>query len=145
MRFLSAVVAAAVMAKSMAMDAETKLRMLSKAIPFKGRTLDDGWSITAYDSIQFNACLSLTTQLDDEMQQTLSYSSDLIALWEAGSIVSQKSVVLFSICKTEYCSYEAEDQLYVVDLPTYMQLAGYRPQKTMDYCEACQEAMDWCL
>jgi hypothetical protein len=34
--------------------------------------------------------------------------------------------------------------LYATDLPSYMGLAGFRPQKTFDYCATCLEAKDYC-
>lgn len=146
MKFAASILTALV-ASASALSLEKRMQLLEKATPLgKNRKLEEnqGFQITAYDSIQFNSCISLETQLSDEMKQTLSYSSDLLALWESGDIVSQKSVVLFSVCKTEYCSYKAEDNLYVVPLADYMALTQYRPQKQLDYCEACEQAYDWC-
>lgn len=152
MKFFS-LLSAAMMAKALALSVDEKLRLLDRAIPLgkaakatgRGRRLDQEIQITAYESIQFDACVSLTTQLSEEMQEQIAYYNDLLNAYQEGEIVSQKSFVLFNICQTEYCVYDAEDNLYMIDLASYMQLTGYRPQKTMDYCEACEQAQDWCL
>lgn len=133
-----------------ALSPEEKLRLLRKAVPFKagGRQLQDNNGnsyLTATDSIQFNSCVSLTAMPEEEDQEFIASSDDMKTLFENGDIVSQKSVVLFSICAADQCSYEAEDNLFVTDLDAYLQLTSYQPQKTFDYCEACQEAEQWCL
>jgi len=153
MKLLSSLLSSAVLAKAVAaLTVDEKIRLLDRAIPvgksareMSHRKLDQGLQITAYDSIQFNSCVSMKTQLDEEMQQQIAYYNDLLQSYQNGQIVSQKSFVLFSICQTDYCSYEAEDNLYMIDLATYMGLTGYRPQKTMDYCDACEQAQNWCL
>jgi len=153
MKIVSSIVAALVVAKAAGLSIDDKMRLLEKAIPLnkkaaafsKNRRLDQGIQVTAYDSIQFNSCISLTTELDEQMQEQIAYYNDLMQMYQNGDLVSEKDFILFSICQTEYCSYEAEDNLYMVDLATYMGLTQYRPQKTMDYCEACEQAQNWCL
>jgi hypothetical protein len=52
---------------------------------------------------------------------------------------------LFSICKTETeCSYEPDDDLWMIDLETYMGLTSYKPTLDANYCEACEQSYDWC-
>jgi len=147
MKFLATALAFLV-AEAAALSQTEKLRLVEKAIPVGkaagARKLDQGLSITAYDSIQFNSCVSLSMVPGEEVQEQIAYSNEFSTDFQNGDLVSQKSYVLFNLCKTEYCDYDAE-HLYMVELGEYMQLVGYRPQKTLDYCEACQEAEEWCL
>jgi hypothetical protein len=128
-----------------------KKALLRAAIPVTKtgarRKLDDaeGISLTVNDSIQFNSCVSLSPELSDDEQETIASSQTLLGYWQTGDIMTEKSFVLFNICQTEYCSYEAEDSLYMVDLQTYMGLTAYRPQRFNNYCEACENAYDWCM
>lgn len=144
MKVLSSLITAAVVAGASALTQEEKLRLLRRAVPLSSRKLqDNGAAITSAESIQFNACVSLTALPEDEDQEFIASSDEMKTLFEQGDIVSQTSVVLFSICTTGSCTGSDED-LYVTDLGSYMQLTGYRPQKTFDYCEACKESQDYC-
>jgi hypothetical protein len=146
MKVLSSLITAAIVAKASALTHDEKLRLLRRAVPLNTRKLQEnngGAYITSAESIQFNACVSLTALPENEDQEFIASSDEMKTLFEQGDIVSQTSVVLFSICTTGSCSGSDED-LYVTDLGSYMQLTGYRPQKTFDYCEACQQSQDYC-
>jgi hypothetical protein len=146
MKVLSSLITAAVVAQAAALTKDEQLRLLRKAKPFSARKLqENNGYVTTSDSIKFNACVSLTALPEQEDQETIAASDNLKSLFEAGDIVSQTSVVLFGVCATADCSTDtSEDNLYVTDLGSYMQLTGYRPQKTFDYCEACKQSQDYC-
>lgn len=125
--------------------------LLSKAVPvtrsgeLDRRRLNDELSVTIYDSILFNSCLTLTTSLTDKVMETLQNDATLYGYWQSKQIVTTHSYVLFSICQTGNCTSSSDDELLVVDLESYMNLAGYRPDKTLDYCEACVNSENYCL
>lgn len=99
--------------------------------------------LTAAHSIQFSQCLSLKAEPANE---DVVFGEDYIGYTKAGQIVPQKSYVLFNICETEYCVYQGSDNLYMVDVDTYMgALVEYLPQKKQNYCQACEEAQDVCV
>lgn len=102
-----------------------------------------GVEISAYHSIQFNECLSLSAQPEDET----IFGDDYIAYTKSGQIVPQKSYVLFNVCETESsCRYVSDENLYMVDLATYMgAMVEYFPNKLEKYCQACNDAQDYCV
>jgi hypothetical protein len=148
MKVLSSLITAAVVAQAAALTKEEQLRLLRKAKPLSARKLQEnnaGAYVTTADSIKFNACVSLTALPEQGDQEFIASSDYMKGLFEAGDIVSQTSAVLFSICATADCSTDtSEENLYVTDLGSFMQLTGYRPQKTFDYCEACKQSQDYC-
>jgi hypothetical protein len=148
MKVLSSLITAAVVARASALTQDEKLRLLRRAVPLSSRKLNNNnnnaaAAITSAESIQFNACVSLTALPEDQDQEFIASSDEMKTLFEQGDIVSQTSVVLFSICTTGSCT-GSDEGLYVTDLGSYMQLTGYRPQKTFDYCEVCKESQDYC-
>merc|ERR1711966_519197 len=63
----------------------------------------------------------------------------------AGQVVSAKSYVLFHVCTDDTCYLDAEDDLYLVDLPTCLvNVATYHANKRNDYCEQCNEFDEYC-
>lgn len=122
--------------------------LLRKAMPVdrqgRPRQLTAVTSINASVSIQFDKCVSLKTELSDAMETTIGEDSTLLGYWKDGQISTEQSYVLFGICLTKYCTYKTNTNLYMVDLPTWLELAGYRPQKTVDYCTACNNALSYC-
>lgn len=101
---------------------------------------DQGFQITGEYSIQFNHCLSLKAEASDE---ELMFGETTMAYTANGQIMSEKSYVLFNVCKTAYCSYQAEDNLYMVELEDYMESLLYiASQDKENYCEACD--YDYC-
>jgi hypothetical protein len=125
--------------------------LVDKAVPVTldgkvdERRLNDQISVTIYDSIAFHSCLTLTTSLDNKVMETLQADSTLYNYWKQGQIATTQSYVLFSICKTGNCTSVSDSSLLMVDLESYMGLTQYRPAKTIDYCNACENAKDWCL
>jgi len=127
-------------------------KLLSKAIPVdrngKPRRLnegDDEFQITAKHSIAFNQCLSLKIQPDED-GEGIMFSNNNLQYTMEGKIVAEKSYVLFEICETGNCGYDAEDALYMVELADYMEsLVEYYPDSIINYCEACKESTDFCL
>lgn len=116
--------------------------LMSKAVRVEGhdnaarKLSDDSFQITGDHSIQFSQCLSLTTQ---------PYSSDIFNAAKSGTVKSENSYVLFDACKTSECSYAAENNLYMVDLKTYIRATmPYYYQKTYRYCLVCQASEEYC-
>ena len=159
MKFLSATLAAVlaalttmtttVDARSLAGKTVNRSKVMRKAIKVDRKTLrrleqnNEDFEITADKSIQFSQCVSLKTQAPDE---DIMFG-DLYDYTKAGQVVAEKSYVLFNICDTQYCSYQEDDEdaVYMVDLATYMgALVNVIPDQRQNYCEACEEAQDYC-
>ena len=109
-----------------------------------GDDANSGISISTNSSIQFDTCISLTTELSDNMKTVLSTYDVIKDYYDEGDIVPLKSYVLFDICETGKCSSTDESNLYMTDLPTYMGLTAFKPQQTTGYCDACVEAEEYC-
>ena len=157
MKFLSAALTA-VLALTTSVDAAARSlknkkvdrsKLMRKAIKVNRKTLrrldqeDGDFEITADKSIQFDQCVSLTTQAPDE---DIMFGN-LYDYTKAGQVVAEKSYVLFNICDTQYCSYEEdnEEAVYMVDLETYMgALVNVIPDQRQNYCNACEEAQEYC-
>lgn len=126
-------------------------KLLSKAIKVDPKTLrrldqnnqNQNQVISADKSIMFNSCTSLSTAPQNE---DVMFGDNYIAYTKNGQIVSEKSYVLFNVCETDNCIYQAADEdLYMVDLATYMESMGeYLPTQRKNYCEACQDSQDYC-
>jgi len=120
--------------------------LLKKATPYNKKTAEKAARRRANEneidgtySIKFSECMDIRT-LDDEL-----LNEDMIEYAKAGQIVSEKSFVLFHVCGEETCNYDAEDDLYVVDLGTYLaNIASYYANKRSDYCEQCEMYVDYC-
>jgi hypothetical protein len=94
-------------------------------------------------SVQFNTCVSIPTQPSDD---ALLFSDSLISYTKKGQIVSQKSYVLFNVCPTNSCSYESNENLYMIDINSYMKaVTAYYADWTQSYCEACEDDRDHCV
>jgi len=96
------------------------------------RRLDD-FEIDGSYNIKFSQCVDIKLRNDDLFNDdaTLAYT-------KAGQIISTKSYVLFHVCQKDDCYYESDDDLYMVDLPTYVRnLASYHATAKSTYCEAC--------
>jgi hypothetical protein len=117
-------------------------KLLANAIPVdkhgNPRQLNDqGFQITGEYSIQFNHCLSLKAEASDA---DLMFGENTMAYTANGQILSEKSYVLFNVCKTEECAYGAEDNMYIVELGDYMNsLLEIASEDKENYCEACDE------
>jgi hypothetical protein len=119
---------------------------MEKAIPVnrKGeRLLNQNFELTGAYSLQFNKCISLPMEADED---GIMFADDLLSYTAQGEIVTQKSYILFNVCPTKYCSYYAsDDNLYMVDLATYMDsIVDFYMDRNDAYCGACQEAEEYC-
>jgi hypothetical protein len=132
--------------------------------PTRSRALDEetsSYNISSSESIAFGACVTLTAFPEIDDQQLILSSPAARELFEMGYLVPQQSLVVFGVCPsdrddgepclnlTAAAASDAETggggrSLYATDLPSYMGLAGFRPQKTFDYCATCLEAKDYC-
>jgi hypothetical protein len=129
------------MSKAVRVDPQT----LEQRPPKQSRQLNndnDNNIVTSAHSIQFDQCVSLKLQAPDDS----TMFTDLIEYTKQGTVVAEKSYVLFQVCETQYCSYKnTEEDTYMIDLATYMgALVEYLPTQRASYCEACQEAQDYC-
>ncbi len=132
-------------------DAGTEA-LLKKARPYKKanknakktarRRLDgdeEEFEIDGTYSLQFAECIDVKTYDED------LFDEDIVSYVQAGQIVAAKSYVLFHVCTDDTCYLDAEDDLYLVDLPTYLtNVATFHANKRNDYCEQCNEFEDYC-
>ena len=109
-----------------------------------GRKLqNEDFELSGSYSIQFNECVSLTAQPENE---DLMFDENLMQFTSDKQIIAQKSFVLFNVCLTQYCDYYAgNENLYMVDVNTYMEaVAEYYSERSEDYCQACQDSQNYC-
>ena len=132
-------------------DAATEA-ILKKAIPYKKksggsdqlvtrtRRLDEEeFEIDGSYSIKFARCLEVKT-MDEDL-----FDEDIVAYVQSGDIVAAKSYILFHVCQDDTCYYDSYDDLYLVDLATYMgSVALYHANYRTDYCEQCEQFDEYC-
>ena len=107
-----------------------------------GRKLAYTSPVSASKSIQFNSCVSVTTQPWDE---DIFYSQYNLNSAQNGKIISEHSYVLFNLCETGSCIYESQENLYMVDLKSYLRsLLAYYPSKKQKVCTVCEDSQDYC-
>jgi hypothetical protein len=109
------------------------------------RKLEDGeaeeWQINGLYSIQFNTCLTLTIQDED------LFGEDYIYYAKQGQLAAQSSYILFDVCYTEDCYYQADDakMTYITDIASFFAaFSDFLPNQVEEYCNACQENEDYC-
>lgn len=150
MKFVAAIltaffVAAEAKSKTVRVNREELLRKATKVTDRSlvgDRKLDGYSQISADHSIQFNSCISLTTEPADD---DIFYSDNNVAYAQSGNIVSEKSYVLFNVCETDYCDYKGDDNLYMIDLQTYLGITiPYLPTRKQMYCYACEDSQEYC-
>lgn len=150
MKFVAAVlttffVAAEANRKTVHVNREELLRKATKLTDrsiLGDRKLDGYFQISADHSIQFNSCISLTTEPSDN---DIFYSENNVGYAQSGNIVSEKSFVLFNVCETDYCDYKGDENLYVIDLQTYLGITiPYLPTRKEMYCYACEASQEYC-
>ena len=119
-KFMAAALAALLV---LASDAENTVRhfrldkrkIMDKAVRLDrngDRHLNQDFELSSGYSIKFNQCVSLRTEpYNDE----ILFSQSLLAYTAKGQVVSQKSYVLFTVCETKYCSYEEDDNTFMVN------------------------------
>lgn len=127
-------------------DAATEA-LLKKAVPYKKaggkvsrRAEEQEFEIDGRYSLQFAECVDVRTYDED------LFDEDIVSYVQAGQIVAAKSYVLFHVCtENETCYLDSEDDLYLVDLPTYLtNVAQYHANKRNDYCEQCERFEEYC-
>jgi len=112
--------------------------LLKRARPYQGRRLEQEEIDGSY-SLKFSQCVEVKTANED------LFDENIIDYVKAGQVVSAKSYVLFHLCQGSYCYYDSDDDLYIVDLPTYLASIGpYHANKRLDYCEQCERFDDYC-
>lgn len=100
---------------------------------------DQQFQINGLFSVQFDHCISLTTR-DENL-----FDANWLGAVQDGLVIAEKSFVLFNVCPTAYCSYDAADNLYMVDLATWMaSTTNVEVEKKERYCEACRQAENYC-
>jgi len=103
------------------------------------RAEEEEFEITGDYYLEFSKCLDLKTYDED------LFDEDLYEYSQAGKVVSTKSYVLFHVCTSDTCYLDAEDDLYMVDLATYLtNVAQYHANKRSDFCEQCEQFNDYC-
>jgi hypothetical protein len=101
------------------------------------------WELTGTHSIQFDSCFSLTIQDNDMLND-----ENLLAYAKNGDIIAEKSYILFNVCETQYCYYQSDNEKmqFIVDTATFVQaLADFIPNQQEQYCQACEENVDYCM
>lgn len=111
-------------------------------------------AITADDSIKFQKCVSITIGPDED---TAEYLFDgYYDYTQAGTLSSTMELAMFSVCDYSYadengdpyCHYSGDgggDELYMTPLANWLaNTAGVHAEQVESYCQACQEAQDWC-
>ena len=106
------------------------------------RLLEGYARVSAQSSLQFNKCVSLKTEPSND---EVFYSEDNISYAQRGAIVSTKSFVMFNVCETDYCDANGNDNLYMIDLQTYLSSTmGYFPKRREMYCDTCMYSQKYC-
>ena len=132
--------APALSALFLAVEAKKVLRV--KNLEGLSRRLEGYNSISGDNSIQFNKCVSLTTEPADN---DIFYSEENLSYVQRGAIVSAKSYVMFNVCETDYCEKGGSDNLYMADLNTYLSATiSYFPNRRNYYCQACEHSQKYC-
>lgn len=104
------------------------------------RQLENDFAFDGSYNIKFSQCVDLHTYNENLFQY-----ADIVEDTRDGNVASVKSYVLFHVCTDATCDYDADDDLYVIDLPTYLKsVATYHANKRYDYCTQCQTYVDTC-
>mmetsp|Transcript_11090 Transcript_11090/g.27282 ORF Transcript_11090/g.27282 Transcript_11090/m.27282 type:complete len:533 (-) Transcript_11090:257-1855(-) len=115
--------------------------LLQKARPYgkKGarRRLDQGFQVDGTYNIKFSQCVDVKLYDED------LFDEEVVEYTKSGQIISAKSFAIFHVCQEDDCYYESEDDLYIVDLATYVQnVASYHANAKASYCTACDTYYD---
>jgi len=100
---------------------------------------NNNFQIDGSYNIEFSQCVDVR-MIDEEL-----FDEDNIAYTQSGQIRMSKSYVLFHVCQDDDCYYESEDDLYIVDLATYLlNVASQKATSRANYCEACVNYASFC-
>ena len=114
----------------------------SSSSPHPPRHLDGNNAFDGSYSIKFSQCIDIKL-LDEDL-----FDEDVVEYTTEGQIISTASYALFHVCQTgQECYYESQDDLYIVDLSTYIQnMALYHANAKTSYCDACDTYYgDYCV
>lgn len=122
-----------------------KSSLMRGSKPYNAATVrkleEQEWEINGEYSVQFNSCLSLTIADED------LFDEDFINIAKEGLITAQKSYILFDVCYTQDCYYQADDakMTFITDVATFFQsFADFLPNQVENYCEGCRQNEDYC-
>jgi len=102
----------------------------------------EDFELSAGYSIQFQQCVSLKTEPYDD---DILFAESLLAYTAKGQVVSQKSYILFNVCETQKCTYEGDDNTFMVDIDTYVaSISEFYLDMKENYCDACQSSANYC-
>lgn len=126
--------------RNKSLSKKARKELLKNAKPYKqGRKLNDEWEVTYDYSIQFNQCVHLRTQNDDMCDE------DYYAYAQAGTIQPIRSYVLFQLAAAGTEDMYVYDNLWMVDLPSYIQALTAAPiQEKENFCQQCEENDEYC-
>jgi hypothetical protein len=119
--------------------------MLRNARPYftNRRRLQDEGEGMAFDgsyNLKFSQCVDVRTY-----DESLFGDENVLEDVRDGKVAAVKSYVLFHVCQSATCDYDAVDDLFVIDLPTYLKgVAQYHANKRSDYCAQCEVFADTC-
>lgn len=108
----------------------------------KERRLDENnFEVDGTYNLKFSQCVDMKL-FDEDL-----FDEDVVEYTKAGQIISTQSYALFHVCQDDDCYYESEDDLYIVDLATYvMNVASYHANIKASYCDACDTySYDYCV
>ena len=102
----------------------------------------DNWELNGLYSVQFSECISLTVQDED------LFSENYVSSAADGSLIAEKSFILFSVCESDYCSSQSasEKMTFITDVTSFLQaFADFLPNQVEQYCEGCNQNYDYCM
>jgi len=106
-------------------------------------------AITANDSLKFQKCVSITLGPSEDTADYLF--GDYYDYTQAGTLSSAMELAMFSVCSynddgnCQYGGDNGDDELYMTPLGNWLENTYYiHAQQLENYCNACQEAQDWC-
>ena len=107
------------------------------------RNLGYEFALSEEHSVQFQSCVTLTTE---PWSSDIFYSDYNVQAAQAGAIKSEKSYVVFNVCETDSCVYNANNNVFMVELETYVRSTmSFYPSKKNRYCKICQMSEEYCM
>ena len=117
-------------------NSQAEIRRLDQ---YNNNNNNNNFQIDGSYNFKFSQCVDVRMS-DEEL-----FNEDNIAYTQSGQIQMSKSYVLFHVCLEDDCYYESEEDLYIVDLATYLlNVASHKATKRKNYCEACSTYASFC-